>query len=110
MLNDPIQSAESGEGEEPSNPLSPSSQLRPPPRDIQLEEAHPPQPPLPEDSAVTKAEKYERNGQLEHTLCDDDIEAPSAKRVKLEDHGAPIEKDIAVKSTRVKGVAPVKAE
>lgn len=60
-----------------SNPLDPEKPLKRPASGEQLEEAHPPQPILPGDSAMTKAEKVERNGA-------DEFEGPSAKRVKRE--------------------------
>jgi tRNA-dihydrouridine synthase 3 len=66
-----------------SNPLAPEQALKRPLEGEQLEEAHPPYPSLPEDSAVTKAEKVQRNGENveEHGL---ESEEPTAKRVKLE--------------------------
>ncbi|QSZ29573.1 hypothetical protein DSL72_004089 [Monilinia vaccinii-corymbosi] len=78
------------------DPVQPSQSLKRPLDGERLEEAHPPQPILPEDSAITKAEKVERGGE------------PSAKRVKTEekDHKA-----LAADSReRVKGIAPIKAE
>jgi tRNA-dihydrouridine synthase 3 len=65
-----------------TNPFAPEQALKRPLEGEQLEEAHPPQPILPEDSAVTKAEKVERNGEnvQEHEL---ESEEPAAKRVKL---------------------------
>jgi tRNA-dihydrouridine synthase 3 len=65
-----------------ANPLAPEQALKRPLEGGQLEEGHPRQPILPEDSAVTKAEKVERNGVNagEHKLKS---EEPAAKRVKL---------------------------
>jgi tRNA-dihydrouridine synthase 3 len=65
-----------------SNPLAQEQAIKNPLEGEQLEDPHPPQPILPEDSAVTKAEKVERNGEnvKEHEL---DSEEPAAKRVKL---------------------------
>jgi tRNA-dihydrouridine synthase 3 len=65
-----------------SNPLAPEQALNHPLEGEQLEEAHTPHLILPEDSAVTKAEKVERNGENieRHEL---DPEGPAAKRAKL---------------------------
>jgi tRNA-dihydrouridine synthase 3 len=65
-----------------SRPLALEQALKRPLEGEQWEEAHHPQPILPEDSAVTKAEKVERNGESveEHEL---ESEEPAAKRVKL---------------------------
>jgi tRNA-dihydrouridine synthase 3 len=70
----------------------------------QWNEAHPPQPTSPRDSAVTKTEKTERNGSMGELL---DSTEPASKRIKLgdlEDHyqSGPREK--------VKGIALVKPE
>lgn len=105
-----LPSVESVDDNPPPNPLDPSTTLVPPPLDTQLEEAHPPQPPLPEDSAVTKAEKFERHGQIKQTSCTDDIEAPAAKRVKVHDDASSSEPPSINGSGRVKGVVPIKAE
>ncbi|KUJ24249.1 tRNA-dihydrouridine(47) synthase [NAD(P)(+)] [Mollisia scopiformis] len=84
-----------------TNPLDPDNPLKRPSNGEQTEVAHPPQPILPEDSAITKAEKIERNGigaednatSLRETTSkrakaeDSDSEmtdVPAAKRVKLQ--------------------------
>lgn len=46
---------------EATNPLDPSERLAVPTLDQQIDHFHPSQPPLVSDSAVTKAEKIERN-------------------------------------------------
>ena len=94
-------------GETPPNPLEPAVALVGPqdPSAANLTEkrAHPQDVQLAGDSAVTKAEKYERHG-TESVVAD----SPSKKR-KLEnqqengDHGLS-------QSERQKGVAPIKPE
>ncbi|KAI9842741.1 MAG: tRNA-dihydrouridine synthase 3 [Sclerophora amabilis] len=94
------------------NPLEPSSSLEAPPPHTQLEEAHPPQPPFPEDSAVTKAEKVERNGLLEVATPSEGMEEPSAKKRKLESPkspAAPAPAESVARDTQ-KGMAPIKPE
>ena len=93
-----------------ANPLDPSITLKRPPPDKQLEEAHPPQPIYPEDSAMTKAEKVERNGP-------EVSEEPSAKRIKLdtEDVKDEISATLNGEAPKVasrdnKGIAMIKAE
>ena len=66
---------------------------------------HPQAEVAPEDSAVTKAEKFERHAAA------DDFEESSAKRVKLDvgdDVGS--REEPATRRERQKGVAPIKAE
>jgi tRNA-dihydrouridine synthase 3 len=98
-------------GEVP-NPLAPEQSLKRPFEGEQLEEAHPPQPIFPEDSAVTKAEKIERNGVNGHTAeAPAAVEAsgePPSKRVKVEEQ----KEDAPKVDTRdkVKGIALVKPE
>lgn len=90
-----------------------------------MEEAHPRQPILPQDSAVTKAEKVERHGAnaKAHEL---NPEEPAAKRVKLDqpetesspnfnnqtlDYNKPEAEGLkADKREKVKGIALVKPE
>ena len=87
------------------NPVEPSQSLKRPLDGEQLEEAHPPQPILPEDSAVTKAEKVERNGANGSSVSNGE---PAAKRVKVQEQD---QKSTPTDSRdRVKGVAPIKAE
>ena len=82
------------------NPLEPTTALIPEPVRGNTESLiHPQAEVAPEDSAVTKAEKFERHAAI------DDFEESSAKRVKLD-----IGDDIATRRERQKGVAPIKAE
>lgn len=70
---------------------------------------YPPQTILPEDSAVTKIEKAERNGSIKQ----EDSEEPAAKRVKIEQHeAAPNGNGNPATDSRdkVRGVALVKPE
>jgi tRNA-dihydrouridine synthase 3 len=86
------------------NPVETSASLKRPLEGVQLEEAHPHQPILQEDSAVTKAEKVERNGSIEKPL---NSEGPASKKVKLEGSEEKIQSDSRVK---VHGIALVKPE
>jgi len=90
------------------NPLNPESTLKAPPPESLREEAHPPQTPYLEDSAVTKAEKFERHGLASEELG---VEHPPAKRLKLdvENDEAPAAPNGQVRE-RQKGVAPIKLE
>jgi len=90
------------------NPLDPIQSLKRPSEREQIEEAHPPQPVLPEDSAVTKSEKLERNGPSadDNTVISDPHE-PAAKRVKL---NGPEESSKMDPRDKVKGIALVKPE
>lgn len=83
-----------------NNPLNPNEHLHQPAPGVQSSPAHPPQPIMPEDSAVTKAEKVERNGPQTTPAP----ESVSAKR-KLDDAKEP-----SLISTRKHGVAPIKPE
>ena len=89
-----------------SNPLEPATSLLPPSPSSQVEASvHPQHLVAPEDSAVTKAEKYERHADTEQ------FEESRPKRVKLD--LAPEENDDGQAHTgteRQKGVAPIKAE
>lgn len=89
-----------------SNPLEPTTSLLPGSVPTQLEAlVHPQDVVAPEDSAVTKAEKYERHAATEQS------EGPHPKRMKL-DLG-PEDNDDGQTHTggeRRKGVAPIKAE
>ena len=89
-----------------ANPLEPTTSLLPDPVGSQVEAlVHPQDVVAPEDSAVTKAEKYERHAATEQ------FEESCPKRVKL-DIG-PEENDNGQTHTRYerqKGVAPIKAE
>lgn len=90
------------------NPLNPESALKAPPPESLRKEAHPPQTPYLEDSAVTKAEKFERHGLASAELG---VEHPPAKRLKLDVQSdeAPAVSDGQVRERR-KGVAPIKLE
>lgn len=86
-----------------ANPVSPESSLKINHEEGALEKsaAHPQKEQKDEDSAVTKAEKFERHGPS------DEFEESPAKRVKLDndlEHSAP------TSSERQKGVAPIKPE
>lgn len=88
------------------NPLEPTTPLIPEPVRGNTESLiHPQAEVAPEDSAVTKAEKFERHAAA------DDFEESSAKRVKL-DIGDDLDgsEQTATRRERQKGVAPIKAE
>lgn len=71
----------------PPNPVDESAALGPPPSGtVTTDPAHPPQPPLPGDSAMTKAEKVERHGLPEPASPrhGGEFESSPAKRIKLE--------------------------
>ena len=89
-----------------ANPTDPNMVLEPTSASHAVEKVvHPQKEEAAEDSAVTKAEKFER-----HAVSDDFSESP-AKRVKLDrGNGTPQEVSGPTKSERRKGVAPVKAE
>lgn len=89
------------------NPLNPESALKPPPPESLREEAHPPQTPYPEDSSVTKAEKFERHGLASE---ESRVEHPPAKRLKLDvdEEASPVLNGPT--RERQKGVAPIKLE
>jgi len=100
------------------NPLELTESLKRPLNGEQLEEAHPPQPILPEDSAITKAEKVERNGANGDLGKSSSLEPPAAKRQKI---GQPAEqvpqdseqgdpKPVVDARDKVKGIALVKPE
>lgn len=85
------------------NPLNPSADLDSSMPDAVDTEVHPQQVLLAEDSAVSKAEKYERHG-----ITDGVEETPSKRRkVKSSVDG---EDQAVTKSERRKGVASIKAE
>ncbi|KAL8738498.1 MAG: hypothetical protein Q9181_000709 [Wetmoreana brouardii] len=89
-----------------ANPLEPHETLKPPSDTPNKERvAHPQDVVLPEDSAVTKAEKVERHG------AEDDFEESAAKRIKSDaSAGRAVESNGLTKSERRKGVAPIKPE
>ena len=90
-----------GQVPKPSEPAQPLKRAL---EGEQLEKAYAPQPVLPEDSAVTKAE-VERNGPQQE---DTSSEEPSAKRVKLEQ--TEVEAAKVDSRNKVKGIALVKPE
>ncbi|MCJ1391850.1 tRNA-dihydrouridine synthase 3 [Xylographa bjoerkii] len=87
----------------PSNPLDSAAPLHYPPPSPTTQNAHPQAVPLEEDSAVTRAEKFERHGDASVSESDE----PSSKRIKLD-----VEPDVklSVPAERQKGVVPIKAE
>lgn len=107
------------------NPLHPEKPLKRPLEEEQKEEAHPPQPIFPEDSAITKAEKVERNGakakngssssaeatqRTQKEDADRDLEdGPAAKRVKREFHENGKDSKVDTRE-KIKGIALVKSE
>ena len=87
------------------NPLEPSDSLMPEPVKGTIQSLHPQKDVAEEDSAVTKAEKFER-----HAAADAFPES-AAKRVKLDVEVSPEREDqSAAKTERQKGIAPIKAE
>ncbi len=89
-----------------ANPTDPETSLKPYVASKSIERViHPQKTQEDEDSAVTKAEKFERHSAAEH-----EEEHPS-KRVKLETSVETLEGDPSpTKSERQKGVAPIKPE
>ena len=86
----------------PTNPLNPSEALKIPASHHQSRDANPAQPPLPGDSAVTRAEKHEGNG------LDQNDDFPPAKKLKLE---PVVDSELPAKvDNRRKGVASIKPE
>jgi len=91
------------------NPLDSESALNGPPPESSREEAHPPQNVYPEDSMVTKAEKFERHGLTSEELG---VEHPPAKRLKFDvnknDEAPPVCNGEV--RERQRGVAPIRLE
>ncbi|KAL8947314.1 MAG: hypothetical protein Q9222_006391 [Ikaeria aurantiellina] len=89
-----------------ANPLDPTTSLAPSSSVSDTDiVAHPQTLVLPEDSAVTKAEKIERHG------ADDGNREPPAKRTKVEDSADQVsDRNRVTGSERRKGVAPIKPE
>lgn len=86
------------------NPLDPATELEKPGVMKEVNGiVHPQHDEIMEDSAVTKAEKFER-----HSLKECIEESPTKKR-KL-DANAEGESQVPTRSERQKGVAPIKAE
>ena len=91
-------------GETSANPLEPAVTLvGPQDGNVTEKRAHPQDIQMAEDSAVTKAEKYERHG-IESVVA----ESPSKKR-KLENQQENGNHTLS-QSERHKGVAPIKPE
>lgn len=89
-------------GVPPPNPLEPAIQLEESSNSNLIDKTvHPQQVPTAEDSAVTKAEKFER-----HNIADGVGESPSKRRKLDSENGirGPI------RSERQKGVAPIRPE
>ena len=88
----------------PPNPLEPAVKLKEPPNSGLIDQiVHPQQAPADEDSAVTRAEKFERHGIADA----DDIEESPSKRRKLVSEN---ETQRPTQSERQKGVAPIRSE
>ena len=85
------------------NPLEPAMELEQSAATSLEQVVHPQEFPMTEDSATTKAEKFERHGVA------DGIEESPSKRRKV-DAEAKDELRGPTRSERQKGVAPVKAE
>lgn len=93
----------------PANPLDPTEPLKQPPSGCTTEEAHGVQPPLPGDSATTRAEKVERHGLPGINSNVDEFEVPTSKRRKLDD--STDEQATPNSNGEVRrGVAPIKHE
>ncbi len=95
---------EHSSGYPPPNPLEPASKLEQsshPGPDLLDKTVHPQQVLAAEDSAVTKAEKFERHG-----IADAVDESPSKRRKMDLENGS----QGPTQSERRKGVAPIKKE
>ena len=88
------------------NPVDPSTRLKPDLASAAVaKKVHPQQTQFEEDSALSKAEKYERHGNVY------DVDKLPSKRIKLDPDAGPGQEDQALnRSERRKGVAPIKAE
>lgn len=93
---------EDNSGDPPPNPLEPAIKLDESSNsDLVDKKVHPQQAPMAEDSAVTRAEKFQRHGIA------DGVEISSSKRRKLDSENGP---QAPTRSERQKGVAPIKVE
>jgi len=99
--------------EQTANPVDPEQSLKRSIGNVAGEAAPPTQPIFPEDSAVTKAEKNEKNGvngKGEHL----EGQEPATKRIKMEDQVDSAENGAEDKKVdsrdKVKGIALVKTE
>lgn len=89
-------------GHPPPNPLEPAIKLEESSNSDLLDKTvHPQQLPTAEDSAVTKAEKFERHG-----VADNVEESPSKRRRLDSENGT----QGPIGSERQKGVVPIKKE
>lgn len=105
------------------NPLEAEKSLKRPANGEQTEDTRPPQPIFPDDSAITKAEKIERNGFKAENDSSSLAEAPPIY-VKTEEHDSSLGEGPAAKKVKlehsedtkvdtrdkVKGIALVKTE
>ena len=90
------------------NPVNPAETLEPPSYQTNGKESMTSLAPADPESAITRAEKVERQGGYE---VDDGGSPRPSKRIKLEVEREHEDQDSAPKqSERVKGVAPIKAE
>ena len=97
-----MEGLEPSNGHPPPNPLEPAVELVESPNPRMLDKTvHPQQIPMTGDSAVTKAEKFERHGIA------DGLEESSSKRRKLDSENG---NRGPIQSERQKGVAPIKKE
>ena len=97
-----MEGPEPSNGDPPPNPLEPAVGLMESSTPHLLDKTvHPQQIPMTEDSAVTKAEKFERHGIA------DGVEESSSKRRKLDSENV---NRGPIQSERQKGVAPIKKE
>lgn len=93
---------EDSNGNPPPNPLEPAFQLeQSSTSELVDKKVHPQQVPMAEDSAVSKAEKFERHGIA------DGVEISQSKRRKLDSEDG---SQGPTRSERQKGVAPIKVE
>lgn len=97
-----MEGLEPSNGHPPPNPLEPAVDLVESSTPHSLDKTvHPQQVQMAEDSAVTKAEKFERHGLA------DGVEESSSKRRKLDSENG---NRGPIQSERQKGVAPIKKE
>ena len=97
-----MEALEPSNGHPPPNPLEPAVELVESSNPHWIDKTiHPQQNPMTEDSAVTKAEKFERHGMA------DGVEESSSKRRKLDSENG---NRGPIQSERQRGVAPIKKE
>lgn len=90
--------------------MDPSQSLKRPLTAQQTEEAHPPQPILPKDSALTEAEKNERNGAHGGLGEGSEEPEPVRKKAKLEGDTPETTESKDDARDKVKGIALIKPE